>query len=192
MLKKAITFSSLLLLSSAVFSQTVDQLKKDNKKLKSEVESKKLEIKDLKTQVEFCNSIDKNKDVIVKSFTDFYTVKVLKCKGNKGEQSVTIELLISQDKINQSFRHHGKFIAYDALGNSYELKELKLGITDLWWHSGTVPTNTPVKLFIKFSNVLPGTKTFSSMNLPVATSNFDGGGNEVTGEIEIRNLNIEW
>jgi hypothetical protein len=193
MLKKAITFSSLLLLSSAVFSQTVDQLKKENQKLKSEAESNKLVINDLKAKVDFCNAIEKNKDVSVKSFTDFYSVKVLKCKGNRGEQAVTVELLISHDRTNQHFSISGKVYAYDALGNTYELKESILGVTNVTWGNyGTIPTSTPVKLLLKFSNILPGLSELTKIDIPVFTQNLDGAGNRVTGNIEIRNLKIDW
>lgn len=196
MLKKAITFSSLLLLSSAVFSQTVDQLKKDNKKLKSEVESKKLEINDLKAKVELCSLIEKNKNIEVRSFADFYDVKVIKCKGNKTEQSVTLELLITQNRVNQNFVYclykfnNQEFAGYDDLGNKYPVTKM---YNSNYEDCGcNLLTNIPMKFTVKFANILPGLGNFKSVLLSLDTQNFATRDMQVKGNVVINNLPIEW
>ncbi len=130
MLKKAIAISGLVFISTLGFTQTAEQLKKENKKLKSENEKLKLSNNDLKAKVDLCTSLEKNKNIEVRSFADFYDIKVIKCKGDKTDQSVSLELMITQSKVNQQFNYLGytngndEFAAFDDLGNKYRVTRM--------------------------------------------------------------------
>jgi len=191
MFKKITTIASLIFISNVGFTQTVDQLKKDNQKLKAENEALKLSVNDLKAKVDLCNAIEKNKDVQVKSFTDFYDIKVLKCKGNKGEQTVTIELLVTQNKVNQRFSFdYSNIYAYDQLGTKYSC--LKIINSNNESYNCEILTDIPMKFTIKIANVLPGLESFKIVTSKVSTYNLSTYDKVADGVIEIRNLKIEW
>lgn len=189
MLKKVITISGLLFISTLGFSQTAEQLKKENQKLKSENEKLKLSNNDLKAKVDFCTSIEKNSEVTVKTFTDFYNIKVLKCKGNKAEQSVTLDILVSQSKVNQYFKIESAQ-AIDLLGNLFNGSDNVTVGGSRVYHS-LLTTDAPIKISIKFTNILPGNQNFKTVSLSSSTYNTDIS-NKINGIIELRNITIEW
>ena len=195
MLKKAITITGLVFISTLGFSQTTEQLKKENQKLKSENEKLKLSNNDLKAKVDFCTSIEKNKNIEVRSFADFYDIKVIKCKGNKTDQNFKLELLITQSRVNQWFIYSSYLfkslnLAFDDIGNKYKVTRIEDPLKE---HASTkILTNIPMKLTVTISDVMPGLSSLKTVNLEVESESYSSHEMKVSGMIIINNLPIEW
>lgn len=163
-------------------SQTnIDAIKKENLQLKDEN-------KFLKKKLEFCTGINDTL-LTIKPFSSTYDIKVVSCKGDRSNQSVEIEIVLSHQKINQqlSFDLQNSRIV-DNIGTSYSVK-----IPNFYSSSGNydVFMDTPLKITYIVSNVLPGTEMFKIIALKM-NSNTIGQYSSPDLYTEIKNLRIVW
>jgi hypothetical protein len=136
----------------------------------------------------------------VKSFNSNFNVKVLSVIGNKDEQTVKINFLISHKlphqlvdlRANPSGFSGGQGKLYDFNGNIYDAKTVAIGVNESGNSvSDKIPTNVPVKASITFKQILPDVKEFSFMTLGVYYGAFDGFSRE-EDDLEINNLKVDW
>ncbi|POS02286.1 hypothetical protein Q361_1045 [Flavobacterium croceum DSM 17960] len=141
---------------------------------------------------------DINSDkTIIKSFNSDYKLQLVSCIGNKNDQTVTVNLLVSHKLPHQSisFGHYvgdGNNLVYDFSGNFYPLKSVKFGSSSqLGIYNGKLPTNVPINISLTYKQILPEVKELSFL-----TSNFSFGAfddyHKENGVLEISNLKIDW
>lgn len=203
----------LLLANTSLFAQSCEELRRENEKLKSENERLKKQVEDLTNSGSSTDPKGKPKKgkesentnvkggqsntVQTKSFGK-YSVEYVSCIGDKSSQTVTIEFSVSHKLANQSFTiwnggvgANGPLIivAYGPKGEKYEIKEWGSGST---YHEIKIPTEVPVTCFLTFRNVLSNVNTLKFVSASCWSDNEDGGGNRQSGNIEFRNVPIEW
>lgn len=138
-------------------------------------------------------------DTYVKSFSPDFDIKLLSVIGNKNNQTVEIELLLSHKVVHQKVCfNYGKNDAklYDFEGNEYLAKGVEVGAINRVNGFGSyvcnkIPTNVPVKGKIIFKQVLSNKSKMSFSTIKVGFKADDGGSYEY-GTIELTNLNVEW
>lgn len=141
---------------------------------------------------------------IVKSFSPNFEVKLLSVTGNKVEQTVTLEFLISHKLVHQSvcfiennydaFDHVSNGIrAYDFEGNEYPVKNASIGKDNGFYYSvcNKIPTGVPMKASVTFKQILPSVKGLSFVSIMTSFKAYDGGLSEYKN-LEISNVNINW
>lgn len=139
-----------------------------------------------------------SKNTTVKSFNPIFEFKLLGCTGNTREQTVTIEVLISQKTLPNLelllWTGSKKPVAYDESGNGYDYKEafFPQGKDRAIIYVMPLFTDVPIKGKIVFRNVLPATERFRFVTGSIEFKNADGQGNDGHGMFEIRNLTIDW
>ena len=189
-MKKCLLFLALLAATSFGYAQTsVETLKKDLAKSKTENQKLKDENNFLNEKLNLCNTLANDTVTQISSFSGMYNIQVASCKGDRVSQSVAIDLIITQSSLNQKFTiHYYESSATDGLGN-------QVSITDDYNNRNygfyTVFTETPLRIKLIVKNVMPGTDMFSLIALKMATDNMDK--NPVNFQLtEIRNLKITW
>ncbi len=139
-------------------------------------------------------------ELSVKSFNPSFNVKFLSCKGNKSDQTVTIEFLIKHKNVHKKvcLNLGPKWAkAYDFDGNEYNVKQSSIGsketkyIGPMTYICNKIPTNVPVKASITFKKILPDTEILSFTTIKVGFKDFDGG-NYSYGDLEFQNIEIDW
>lgn len=186
-MKKTILLLSLSAFSIAGTAQTsVETLKKDLAKSKSENQTLKDENNFLKEKLNLCTALSSDTVIEIKSFSPIYTIQVASCKGDRNSQTVTIELLITQNSLNKKLSIHTfDSRATDALGN-----QLKFNDPNSYSYY-TVYTDTPLRVKLTVKNVMPGTDMFSLIALRMASDEMDK--NPMNFQLtEIKNLKITW
>lgn len=133
---------------------------------------------------------------LVDSKIDF---KVVDAVGNKEEQTVTINFVITNNKPHQIVRlnnpYDGKVrsVAYDDYGTTFYPKSVQIGDKrDAEFLQDLLLTNVPRKGSIVLRNVLSSVQKFKYVLINWRNYNYDGGENEKKGQIEIKNLKIDW
>ena len=183
---------SCFVISISTYGQTCEEVKKENIKLKQQITR-------LEEKVAFSELYDKSGGIQTKSFNPNFDLKVLSCVGNPTDQTVRVEILLTQNNLpNQSvclWTGQKKPIAYGEMGNGYEYKEavfpqgrnLGLGLLEFPMFTGT-----SVKGYIVFRNVLSQTDKFKLVTGTFESKNSDGNTKQGEGQFEIRNLAINW
>lgn len=133
---------------------------------------------------------------LVDSKIDF---KVIDATGDPQEQTVTINFVITNNKPHQVVRlnnpYDGKVrsVAYDDYGSTFYPKSLQIGDKkDSDFLQDLLLTGVPRKGSIVIRNVLPSVQKFKYVLINWRNYNYDGGENEKKGQIEIKNLKINW
>jgi hypothetical protein len=185
-MKNTILF--LTLFSFTGTAQTVETLKKDLAKSKTENQKLTDENKFLIEKLNFCNAIAADTNTEIKSFSNLYSFNVLSCKGDSKSQTVTIELLVEQNSTNKKFTvDYSRSNAIDIIGKQFQFVNRDNGSYEFY----TVYTSTPIRLSIVVKNIMPGTEAFSMIALMMATDEMDK--NPKNFQLtEIRNLKIVW
>lgn len=138
-------------------------------------------------------------DTYIKSFSPDFNIKLLSVIGNKNNQTVEIEMLITHKIVHQKVCfNYGENNAklYDFEGNEYLAKGVELGAITRPIGFGSyicnkIPTNVPVKGKIIFKQVLSDKSKMSFLTIKVGFRADDGGSYEY-GAIELSNLDVEW
>ncbi len=133
----------------------------------------------------------------IKSFADGYNVELLSCKGDKNKQTVTLTFRITQNGVHKEvsvYSDSNDTEAYDAEGNEYKAKEVSVGanVSTFYSAKNKIPTGVPVKSTLTFHKILPSVKRLSYVNIVVKYGDYDDYYNKTKGNIEIRNLDIDW
>lgn len=131
-------------------------------------------------------------EMVVKSFDPNYIVKVISIKGNREMQTVIITYIISHKLSHQEiyFSSTPEPLAYDFEGNSYPLKDIKIGLNSGYFFNTKIPTNISIKGSLTFKQILPEVAFLSYMSVNVhygPTGNIRSNSN-----IEITNMKIDW
>lgn len=140
---------------------------------------------------------DINSDkTIIKSFDSEFKLQLVSCVGNKNDQTVTVNLLVSHklphQKISFGTTTGDNNLVYDFSGNSYPLKSVIFGSSNqLAVHGGKLPTNVPVNISLTYKQILPEIKELSFLTSNFSFGAFDGYRLE-KGVLEISNLKIDW
>ena len=186
---KTILFLTLSAFSFIGTAQTVETLKKDLANSKTENQKLNDANKFLIEKLNFCNAIAADTITEIKSFSNLYSINLLSCKGDSKSQTVTIELLVSQNSTNQDLaldflKMHGTQVV-DILGKTYNI------ITNDY--RTTIYTGIETRIQFTINNILPGTEAFSIVSVRMKTVNI---GEYVDAShytfTEIRNLKIVW
>lgn len=174
----------------ASHGQTVDALKKEVSKLKSETVKLKDENLFLKQKTDFCNSLSKEQTYELVPFSDLYDIKVLSCKGNRVNQNVIVELLVSHKTVNQSLEcHHSELTAVDNIAKSHGISDVKIG--DSGSGSSDIFTDVPIRMKFVVNSIMPGTEFFKIISVKMKTVNL-GEYSTDWGLTQIKNLKIDW
>ena len=139
---------------------------------------------------------------IVKSISPNFEVKLLSVTGNKVEQTVTLEFLISHKLVHQSVcfvnyefvKYDNAIKAYDFEGNEYLVKNISVGKENSSPYGAAcnkVPTGVPMKASVTFKQILPSVKGLSFVSIMTSFRAYDGGLSEYKN-LEISNVNINW
>lgn len=189
-MKKTFLFFALSAATTFCYAQpSVETLKKDLAKSKTENQKLMDENIFLNEKLNLCNALANDTVTQVKSFSDLYSVRVASCKGDRVSQTVTIEFLVKHNLTNQDLvldlvDQHGS-IAVDVLGKTYPYTVNN--------YKATIFTGVETRIVLKVSNIMPGTEAFSIASIRMKTLDT---GNWVDGHnyayTEIRNLKIVW
>lgn len=137
----------------------------------------------------FCEAVNGGEQVSVKSPWSFIDFKVLSAEGDRAEQTVTVELLLTNSALNQQINiERFSSRAIDAIGNSSVLNTINEGSGN---YVETLYTDVPIKVKLTFVGVMPGTELFSHIGFSMSTRNDSGGALE-KGKVEIRNVLVQW
>ena len=140
----------------------------------------------------------------IKSFSPKFEVKLLSVIGNKVEQTVTLEFLISHklvhqnvcfvDSDNSSFNYIANGIrAYDFEGNEYLVKTASIGkkVNFLFSVCNKIPTEVPMKASVTFKQILPSVKGLSFVSIVTSFGAYDDWKTE-NKSLEVSNVSINW
>lgn len=131
---------------------------------------------------------------------------IVECTGDKGAQRVTVSFKFTNpDKPNQKISIADPVrnlypTAIDEDGNNYTCSRITLGALaatnreTLWpMRAGIdLPTGIALKGSVSFTNIPPGVHTLAYVKIYEKSSNAEGGGDVNTGNIELRNIAINW
>jgi hypothetical protein len=101
---------------------TVDGLKKENARLKSQISALKQDTAYLHQVVITCNLLSKSGEFTVWNSNSKYKIEILGCYGDRNAQTVSIDFMLSHPLPHQLFQLHtgsGAPTAFDNLGNSF-------------------------------------------------------------------------
>jgi len=128
-------------------------------------------------------------NAIVRNMLGSYTIQVLDCQGNSGDQTVTITFLVEHNVANQSLYIYPKDTRAYAKGQDYTNIDRFIGSRSF---NNVVPTDIPMECRVVIRNVVSSVKSFDSVILNMKTQNKDGGRGDQKGTLEMKNLNIQW
>ena len=137
----------------------------------------------------------------VKSFSPKFKVKLLSVTGNKVEQTVTLEFLISHKLVHQKVcfinDDYPTIIsgikAYDFEGNEYFVKNMSVGKNNDTFFAACnkIPTEVPMKASVTFKQILPSVKGLSFVSIATSFRAYDDGNLEYKN-LEVSNISINW
>ena len=138
----------------------------------------------------------------IKSFSPKFEVKLLSVTGNKVEQTVTLEFLISHKLVHQEvcFVNYeyveidNGIKAYDFEGNEYLIKSMSIGKINGDRNGSAcnkIPTEVPIKASVTFKQILPSVKGLSFVSIATFFRAYDGGIKEKKN-LEVSNVSINW
>jgi len=138
---------------------------------------------------------------IIKSFSPKFEVKLLSVIGNKVEQTVTLEFLISHKLVHQKVcfinNDYPTIIsgikAYDFEGNEYFVKNMSVGKNkDTFFAAcNKIPTEVPMKASVTFKQILPSVKGLSFVSIATSFGAYDDWKTE-NKNLEVSNVSINW
>ena len=142
------------------------------------------------------NTIIKKEISNIKSFSNDFNVKLLSVNGDKNNQTVKIEFLISHKLVHQKLCFNfGKNDAkmYDFEGNEYLAKSASIGAINktYGYACNKAPTNVPLKATIIYKQILSDKDKMSFATIKVGYKANDGGRYEY-GALELNNIKIDW
>jgi len=142
------------------------------------------------------NTIIKKEISNIKSFSNDFNVKLLSVNGDKNNQTVKIEFLISHKLVHQKLCFNfGKNDAkmYDFEGNEYLAKSASIGAINktYGYACNKSPSNIPVKATIVYKQILPNKNKISFATIKVGYKANDGGSYQY-GALELNNIKIDW
>lgn len=191
-----------LCISSLAHSQSapsLDALKKENQKLKSELNKLKDDTTFLAAKLKFCDALNQPRAFELKGISNSIDIDVLSCVGDRNNQTVKIEYLITHQLVHQhvciaSDTRNVK--AYDEMGNEIPMKAADIGTNSEGSFTSArcnkIPTEIPVKGYIIFSSILPSTDLFKFVTAAFKFKNYDSKSDYAYGTLEIKNLKIKW
>ena len=137
----------------------------------------------------------------IKSFSPKFEVKLLSVIGNKVEQTVTLEFLISHKLVHQKVcfinDDYPTIIsgikAYDFEGNEYFVKNMSVGKNNDTFFAvcNKIPTEVPMKASVTFKQILPSVKGLSFVSIATSFRAYDDGKLEYKN-LEVSNISINW
>lgn len=186
-MKKTFLFLALSATASYGYTQTsVETLKKDLAKSKTENEKLKDENNFLNEKLNLCTTLANDTVTQIKSFSDLYSVQVVSCKGDRVTQTAKVDLLLTHKTVNQKLTvNYFHSNAVNSLGE--QLKLSFINSADFF----NVYTDTPIRVTVTVKNVLPGTDMISMLALQMSTCPIDQASHNPS-YTEIRNLKIVW
>ena len=138
----------------------------------------------------------------IKSFSPKFEVKLLSVIGNKVEQTVTLEFLISHKLVHQNVcfvnyeyvQIDNGIKAYDFEGNEYLIKSMSIGKINGDRNGSAcnkIPTEVPMKASVTFKQILPSVKGLSFVSIATSFRAYDDGNLEYKN-LEVSNISINW
>lgn len=187
-MKKYILLLSFLSISKFVSAQNCDSLQLENQRLKAQL-------------LKF--GINQISNATVHPFTDKIKVNYISAIGDKNNQTVTINLNITNPTLpNQTVTLLSNYAegikllnvsAIDEIGNGYKAIDAKFGANNGFHTSNTLSTGgSPIMISITYANILPDVKKLSVVNFFLQSQNLLLGDNRIQGLIEIKNIIIDW
>lgn len=159
---------------------------------------------DFQTEADKMKTSDTNtnqENGTIKSFSPKFEVKLLSVIGNKVEQTVTLEFLISHKLVHQKVcfinDDYPTIIsgikAYDFEGNEYFVKNMSVGKNkDTFFAAcNKIPTEVPMKASVTFKQILPSVKGLSFVSIATSFRAYDDGNLEYKN-LEVSNISINW
>lgn len=160
------------------FSQTNQNLTEEEHRVQ---DSTKYALK----KQQFCEALNDDSDVKVKSPWSFYTFKVLSCKGNRGGQEVELIIVATQTHLNQKIRYDfRRSPVVDGLGKSLKISNNIV--------PKTIFTDSPVQLTLTIQGVLPGTEKIGHIALSMSSEDISAVVPLAFKYLELRNIPIKW
>ncbi len=159
---------------------------------------------DFQTEADKMKTSDTNtnqENGTIKSFSPKFEVKLLSVIGNKVEQTVTLEFLISHKLVHQKVcfinDDYPTIIsgikAYDFEGNEYFVKNMSVGKNNDTFFAACnkIPTEVPMKASVTFKQILPSVKGLSFVSIATSFRAYDDGNLEYKN-LEVSNISINW
>lgn len=159
---------------------------------------------DFQTEADKMKTSDTNtnqENGTIKSFSPKFEVKLLSVIGNKVEQTVTLEFLISHKLVHQKVcfinDDYPTIIsgikAYDFEGNEYFVKNMSVGKNNDTFFAACnkIPTEIPMKASVTFKQILPSVKGLSFVSIATSFRAYDDGNLEYKN-LEVSNISINW
>jgi hypothetical protein len=196
----SVAFIILTSLYTDAKAQTSQSLKQENVALRQQVQKLKDDTLFLKIQIRQIKALDSYSQFEIKPIANTIDTKILSCKGDRNNQIVTIEFIVSHKLLNQNLciaNDQSNIKAFDALGNELPAKAVEIGSASTMDVFGggkcnKIPTDVPVKGFVTFKNVLPGTDILKFVTVAFKFRNFDSDDEYVYGTLEVRNIKVKW
>ncbi|MCF8414613.1 MAG: hypothetical protein K9G40_00110 [Crocinitomicaceae bacterium] len=181
---KTIFFSFSLIISTALSAQTIDQLKKENEKLKIENQTLYQNNTYLFEKLSYHNTLAGAQNQL-KSFDSNFEIKVLSCTGNTNSQEVTLELVYVNKTTNKNLLHfQASSVATDGIGQTYNINLPRM--------EKLLLTGIETRVVYKIQAIMPGTDTLSAVSISCRANNPNGGAQPQPTLTEIRNIKITW
>ncbi len=142
------------LISMQTFGQTqqnCDIVKKENQNLKATISKLRQDTAFLNKKIALCDVFNKPREFDLRSFSNAFNVVVLSCKGDRGQQTVKIEFLISHSLTHQEVCINigtDDAKAENELGDTFVAKEGNIAneSTTFGYTCTKVPTDVPTKI----------------------------------------------
>jgi hypothetical protein len=193
-----------LLCAHAVLCQnqqpSLETLEKENTKLNTQLSHLKQDTVYLRSKLKYFENLNAPKTYDSKPISNNISTTVLSCLGDRDNQTVTVEFVISHKLLHQSIciaTDEANVKAFDDTGTEFPLKAADLGATaqgDMFGSGkcNKVPTDVPLKGRITFRNVTPGTEILMFITAAFKYRNYDSEDDYLYGTFEIKNLKIHW
>ena len=167
-----------------IFSQqppNIETIKKENAKLKEQVQSLKTDTSVLREKLKICELYNKPNSFSI-SNDGKIEFKFVSCTYNIKTKKARINFILI-NPLSDKYISFASSEAYDDLGNQYESVAFQKEKMD---YSGgfTIVSDTPVKGFIEYNDVLPGVDFFKLIKVSYYLTDLG------SFNIEIRNFKI--
>lgn len=172
-MKKILILTTSLIISLQGFAQTtsLETLKSENNKLKSLNQSLQEEVTGLKKQNDYFRETLKILETKIKTVSDAkIDCTLLSCEGDSKNQSIKAQFLLTNHDVKKNllFSPDRYAEAIDLQGNAIKPDNINSGPVK---YSADILTDTPLKITVEFSAVLPSVALLKMLSLNCSTTN---------------------
>lgn len=178
-------FLSVLLISSFMFSQTNEELKKEIETIKNQISSLRADIESVKMKNLYLKEVLEINKPILEQEHNGNKYKITKVVGNRKDKTISINFLIEAKDENKQAIFSG-FSIIDLLGNEYGINFFKSSGMD-----PNLSVDVPMNVKFTFVNIIDEPKVIRILRF--RTSNKTEKSHYFTkSKQEFRDLNVVW